>query len=250
MYLRQKPQIIRVHGSGIFCNTINNSILLILLCISCNSGTVTVASSLDRETRESYSLNITARDDGSPQLSSTTIMTITVGDANDNKPVFPKSRYSLSIRENNSPNAVVGIVGPATDKDKGLNAEIVYSIKSGNSGGRFDFQASGELIAKNELDRELISSYSLVIQAQDKGTPAQRTEVPVNVIVLDENDNSPVFSQRSYKCQIPENSAPNSPVCFVQATDEDAGVNGTITYELVIQNAAFTVDQVRNTICK
>ena len=217
---------------------------MILLCISCNSGTVTVASSLDRETRESYSLNITARDDGSPQLSSTTIMTITVGDANDNKPVFPNSRYSLSIRENNSPNAVVGIVGPATDKDKGLNAEIVYSIVSGNSGRKFDLETTGELIAKEVLDREQISSYNLVIQARDKGSPALYARVPVNVIVLDENDNSPVFSKQSYKCQISENSAPNSPVCFVLASDKDVGRNGTVTYELVAPSASFSVDQV------
>ena len=207
-------------------------------------GAVTVSSRLDRETTESYSLTIKATDGGSPSLSSTTKMDITVTDINDNKPLFGKSSYSFRIAEGNALNAEVGSLGPATDKDKGPNAEIVYTIVSGNIGGAFEFQSTGKLIAKVELDREKIASYVLVIEARDKGTSPLFTRVPVEVIVQDINDNTPKFSKDPYNCDISENSAENTPVCFVQASDPDAGNNGAVSYELVTASNEFSVNQV------
>jgi hypothetical protein len=48
---------------------------------------------LDRETRASYRLEVTAKDGGSPSLSSRCNLTIQVLDENDNDPVFPQPRY-------------------------------------------------------------------------------------------------------------------------------------------------------------
>ena len=199
---------------------------------------------MDRETTESYSLTIKATDGGSPSLSSTTKMNITVTDINDNKPLFGQSSYSFTVAEGNALNDEVGSLGPATDKDKGLNAQIVYKIVSGNAGGAFEFQSTGKLIAKVQLDRENIPAYDLVIEAKDKGVSPLYTRVPVKVVVVDRNDNTPDFSQKPYNCQISENSAANSFVCSVHASDGDEGVNGTVTYELVAQSSIFDIDQV------
>jgi hypothetical protein len=205
---------------------------------------VTVASSLDRETRDKYILTIKAQDDVQPPRSSTAEFTITITDINDNKPTFGQNSYSFNIAENNQLNAAVGNVGVATDLDDGLNAEIVYSIVSGNKNTAFEFQANGQLIAKKKLDRETTASYSLVIQAKDKGTPSLFTRVPVQVAVLDKNDNTPQFTQDAYSCSIDENSASNSRVCFVRATDADIGKNGEVVYELVSPSNEFSVSSV------
>ena len=208
------------------------------------AGKVTVSSGLDRETTETYTLTIKATDNGSPSLSATTTMNVTVTDINDNKPQFGKSSYSFAITENNNLDAEVGVLGPASDRDKGINAEIVYTIVSGNSGGTFAFKATGELVAKVVLDRETTDSYDLEIEARDKGTPSLSTKVPVHVDVLDQNDVTPAFTQNPYNCQITENSAGNSFVCLVQASDNDKGLNGSVMYELVTQSSTFSVHQV------
>ena len=208
------------------------------------TGRVTIVSSLDRETRQKYTLTIRAQDDGQPAKSSTATLTITVTDINDNKPTFGRDSYSFKIAENNAKNALVGKLGQATDEDAGDNAKIVYSIVNGNVNTAFEFQANGDLIAKKRLDRELIASYSLVIEAKDQGNPSLSTTVPVKVVVDDQNDNAPKFTEKAYSCSIDENSASNSRVCFVRATDADIGKNGEVVYELVSSSEEFSVSQV------
>lgn len=46
-------------------------------------------------------------------------------------------------------------------------------------------------------DREEISTYDLTLTATDRGTPGrQSSSVTLRVIVIDANDNSPVFSDK------------------------------------------------------
>lgn len=135
-------------------------------------------------------------------------------------------------------------MGEATDQDSGRNAEIVYSIINGNINNALEFLANGNLIAKRTLDREGIASYSLVVEARDKGSPALYTRVPVDVVVQDLNDNSPQFTKAWYSCSIDENSASNSRVCFVRANDADVGNNGRVVYELVSASDFFSVSRV------
>lgn len=203
-----------------------------------------VMSSLDRETEDNYTLTIKAQDDGQPSKSSTAQFTITVTDVNDNKPKFGKSSYSFTIAEDNNVDDLVGKLGPATDLDTGVNAEIEYSIVSGNVETAFAFKNNGDLVAKKKLDRETRDSYSLVIEAKDEGQPSLFTRVPVSVIVEDRNDNSPSFEKSPYVCSIDENSAKNSGVCFVRATDKDIGNNGKVVYELVSSSNEFSVSRV------
>ena len=205
---------------------------------------MTVASRLDREKQDKYILTIRAQDDGQTPKSATAQFTITVTDINDNKPTFSKSSYSFNIAENNLRNAVVGNLGVATDSDDGINAKIDYSIVSGNVNTAFEFQANGNLIAKVALDRETIPTYSLVIEARDRGTPSLFTRVPVKVMVGDKNDNTPKFTKNAYSCTIAENSAKISRVCFVRATDKDIGNNGKVVYKLVSSSPQFSVSLV------
>lgn len=47
------------------------------------------------------------------------------------------------------------------------------------------------------LDRERQSSYQLLVQVQDSGSPPRSTTGTVHIAVLDLNDNSPTFLQTS-----------------------------------------------------
>ena len=189
-----------------------------------------------------------ARDEGSSPRSSEVKFSVTVTDINDNKPRFNNSFYSFTINENNAENKKVGTLGRAEDLDIGKNAEIVYSIVSGDD-KTFEFRDTGELYARKVLDREDTASYSLEIEARDKGTPSLVTIVRVEVTVLDENDNDPKFTKPSYSCSIDENSASVTGVCFVRATDKDIGNNGKVVYELASSSDEFSVSKVRFIIC-
>lgn len=82
------------------------------------------------------------------------------------------------------------------------------------------------------LDRENQSTYQLVIEVKDGGQPALIGRLNVTVNVLDVNDNDPVFTRKSYECQIKEDTAKGALLLKVQATDVDLDSNGQITYSI------------------
>lgn len=85
------------------------------------------ARPLDRETQPRYQLVITAQDRGSPPLSGSCNITVTVEDQNDNDPRFSKLRYTATILEDVEVGTPVLTV-KASDADLGINAKLVYSL--------------------------------------------------------------------------------------------------------------------------
>lgn len=75
---------------------------------------------------------------------------ITIGDTNDNSPVFNQSKYMLYISENiGHDTAVFNIT--ATDADKGQNAFIEYSIIGGNNAGQFSMASKVRLTTDDNV---------------------------------------------------------------------------------------------------
>jgi hypothetical protein len=68
-------------------------------------------------------LVVVASDNGNPRLSSSATVRITVQDINDNEPVFEKTFYNVSLKENESDNlCFLKVV--ATDPDCGINSQV------------------------------------------------------------------------------------------------------------------------------
>lgn len=104
--------------------------------IAPDSGIVTLAKPLDRETRATYNLTVQAMDQGTPQLFQTAALTVLVLDINDNPPEFASKYYYAIVPEINAVGTeVVRVL--ATSKDTGVNAEITYSIVGGNEHKKF-----------------------------------------------------------------------------------------------------------------
>lgn len=99
-----------------------------------NSGFLYLKETLDREAIDSYSLTVSASDNGSPPLSSTTLVQVQVLDANDNDPEFLEETFSFTVQENVEQGQHVGTVS-AIDRDLGNNASLRYSLL--NSNGSF-----------------------------------------------------------------------------------------------------------------
>ncbi|XP_031558160.1 protocadherin Fat 4-like [Actinia tenebrosa] len=205
------------------------------------TGKLRTAKTLDKETEPIYILKIRAYDLGVPRKESVTTVTIVLRDINDNEPVFTKSTYVTDVSENKVDSSLLTVI--AEDHDDGKDGEVTYSIISGSSGGVFVIDSrTGTIALTTALDREKKQRYVLVVEARDGGVPQRSTTSTVVVNVADENDNSPVFQQKTYNAKVKEGEASGSFVIQVTAVDSDAGNNGNIMYSLVNNFGRFRID--------
>lgn len=188
------------------------------------------ATLLDREKIAFHNISVTARDGGNPSLSSSVYVLVSVLDVNDEVPTFSKLRYTASVNEHaQNGTSVFRVV--AYDSDIGSNADISYSVLSGNGLHWFNIEStSGLITTAKSLDRELVPQFSLTVLAQDHGVPPLNSTCVVLVTVDDVNDNVPRFNQSDFNATLPENMEPGATVITLQATDEDVGANGNVTY--------------------
>ncbi|OWK50438.1 Cadherin EGF LAG seven-pass G-type receptor 2 [Lonchura striata] len=205
--------------------------------IAADTGAVTTQMELDYEDQVSYTLAITARDNGIPQKSDTTYLEILVSDVNDNAPQFLRHSYQGSIYED-VPTFTSVLQVSATDRDSGLNGRVFYTFQGGDDGdGDFIIEStSGIVRTLRRLDRENVPLYCLRAFAMDKGIPARRTPVEIQVTVLDVNDNPPVFERDEFDIFVEENSPIGLVVARITATDPDEGTNAQIMYQIVEGN--------------
>ncbi len=214
--------------------------------IDAESGIITVAKSLDRESLATHNLTITAVDLGTPAMTSEVVVTVNVLDVNDNPPQFSRKLYSASAAES-SPVGFEVLRVFATSLDIGINAEIKFSIVGGNEHRHFSIDPQSGVISLTEpLDYERAKEFYLTIQALDGGVPPLSNHAAVNITVTDSNDNVPIFTQASYSAAIREDAAIGEPVLRVNAVDLDSGDNGRITYTLLNgdRHTQFRIDSV------
>ena len=80
------------------------------------------------------------------------------------------------------------------------------------------------------FDYEEETSYSLVVRARNTVPPLSPVLADVVVTIRDTNDNPPVFSMPlGYSITVPEAAVVGRPIGTVVATDEDGGINGTVS---------------------
>lgn len=182
------------------------------------------------------------------RFTSTAQVSIILLDVNDNPPTFlsPKLTY---IPENTPIDTVV-FKAQATDPDSGPNSYIEYTLLN-PLGNKFSIGTiDGEVRLTGELDREEVSNYTLMVVATDKGQPSLSSSTEVVVMVLDINDNNPIFAQALYKVEINENTLTGTDIIQVCATDGDEGTNGQVRYGIVDgdANQEFRIDSVTGAI--
>uniref|UniRef100_A0A672FMV1 Si:ch73-379j16.2 n=1 Tax=Salarias fasciatus TaxID=181472 RepID=A0A672FMV1_SALFA len=193
---------------------------------------------LDREQKDKHTLLVTAVDGGKPQRSGTLNVSIIVLDSNDNRPIFSQEIYQISIKENIHVGTSVFRMN-ATDLDEDTNGKVEYSLGKTLRQKVYNMfeidKLSGDIIIRGEVDYEENDQFELDVEASDRGTPPLTGECTLNVsiIVLDSNDNRPIFSQEMYQIEIQENVSIGTSLFKINATDPDEGTNGEIEYSLV-----------------
>ncbi|XP_072347528.1 cadherin-23 isoform X2 [Scyliorhinus torazame] len=208
---------------------------------------------LDREGVAFYNLTIMGKDRGTPALSSMVLVGVRVLDINDNDPVLQNMPRNCTISENTAVSTSIARV-LATDIDSGRNALLTFSITTGNTKNAFFInKTTGVVYVNRPLDREESAEYRLTITVKDNPENphhARRDSDLLTVSISDENDNRPMFTQRSYRAEIPENPEPGTPITVkngpILAFDNDVGANAVVHYRLQgNRTELFTVD--RNT---
>ncbi|XP_041440840.1 protocadherin gamma subfamily A, 3 L homeolog isoform X28 [Xenopus laevis] len=158
---------------------------------------------------------------------------VEIKDVNDNLPSFSKKSFDIGISESALPGDRFTL-GHAQDPDLGTNSvqhyELIaneyFSLSEKNSVDG----SEPELVLERPLDREKQSSIELSITASDGGRPMRTGTALIKIVVLDVNDNYPVFSQETYQIHLRENIPDNFIILQLNATDGDEGSNAQITY--------------------
>ena len=244
-----------------------------------SSGQLKTAAALDYESKNTYSVTITATD--AKGLKANIAVTISVTDVNEpvtpppiqpppiqpnNPPVFTDGTSTTrSVAENTPANTNIGSAVTATDADTDT---LTYTL-SGTNAASFSIDSrTGQLKTAASLDYETKNTYSVTITATDqKGLKAniavtiQVTDVnetvtpppnqpppnqpPPNQPPPNQPNNPPVFTDgTSTTRRVAENTPANTNFgSAVTATDPDGD---TLTYTLSGTNAAsFSIDSSR-----
>lgn len=214
--------------------------------ISCKTNT------LDRETKGQYIVVVKAQDmrgmaSGS---TSTTSVTITITDINDNIASFTRKTYELHVREDHKLNEKIGTL-ELEDRDQIQNKEPIFVIPSENS-KVFNIELSpnkdGNLMLKQALDYETTPSYSFIIQVKENlrnlRFPADNvnsavTSAQVIIKVLDV-DEAPVFSQPIYTFTVVEERVVTN-IGAVTARDPDKA-NKSIRYSILDKDCPISIN--------
>lgn len=237
-------------STGFFISESRDSYVFNDLEIDADTGIISTAVVLDRESRDRYEF-VAATLTGEMIR-----VKIEVKDVNDHSPVFPSDEVDLEVSELSPTGSRFKLEG-AKDADEGEFGTQGYRITESQMGDLFhleyrDGSESLDLVLTSKLDRETQDFYSFTIEAFDGGIPASMGALKVNIHILDENDNPPVFNQTEYHASLPEDAPVTSAVCQVHATDLDLGDNGRITYEINRRqsdpNEVFSINQTSGVV--
>ncbi|MBN1373577.1 MAG: cadherin repeat domain-containing protein, partial [Anaerolineaceae bacterium] len=190
------------------------------------------SAALDFETNPTFTLTVTATDNGSPNMTGSATVTINLTGVNE-APVVSDATFTLA--ENSPVTTVVGTV-TATDPE---NPALTWSITGGNGLGAFAINAtSGQITVASStpLDLETNPTFSLTVQAADPGGLTGSGTVTINLTNANE---PPVVVDNAF--DLPENSPATTPVGTVTATDPD---HTSFTWTITGGNTgnAFTIN--------
>ncbi|XP_054726430.1 cadherin-23 [Anastrepha obliqua] len=212
--------------------------------IDADTGVLSVADRLDRETKDFYMLVIEAWDNyqfgflaGESRNAFKQIF-ITILDENDNAPeVFLPSSCVLITEYHDMNEKIATIHGKDADDSDSPNGRLEFQITKGNKYDLFELRQIDEWTANiyaHTLLRNKFGNYTLTIATRDLGVPSNIVTNTLDICISDFNDHPPVFVTPLHNTtlRIPENTTVGTQLLQVVATDEDIGMNALVHYRL------------------
>ncbi|XP_017345168.3 protocadherin alpha-8 isoform X3 [Ictalurus punctatus] len=205
-----------------------------------NYYSVVLNGQLDRENISQYNITIIATDEGTPPLSSVSVIHVQVSDVNDNAPSFSETKINVYVKENVPPGTLLYSLS-AIDRDSNENAEVSYSVLENKSAGVSAININsltGQLYSLQSFNYEEIKIFSFQVQAVDSGVPPLNSTATIDVFILDDNDNNPVIlppysEPGSVNTEnIPYSAEAGYFVAKIRAVDADSGYNALLSYHI------------------
>lgn len=204
---------------------------LTLFRIDSISGNVIVTQKLDFEKTSKHILIAFVKDQGTPGKRNYAKLIVNVHDHNDHPPEFTAKIIQSKVPES----AAIGskiVQVMAIDRDSGKNAEIRYSIISGNVGSMFEIDSTfGIIYLTATLDINKMQEYMLQVKAVDLGKPPLSSQVPVHIIVTMSDNDPPKFFTDMISLEMFENLNVGS---FV--TQVDARSSSSVFFNIISGN--------------
>ncbi|KAK3606482.1 hypothetical protein CHS0354_041433 [Potamilus streckersoni] len=203
-------------------------------------------ASLDRETKDFYTITVKATDNGNPiQLSSTAVVNITLDDINDHNPFF-NTTYNVTMSEHAQVQSEIVRIR-AYDLDIGINAAITYSVpEEFRTHFKMDTDSAtneGVLTVFKQVDFDGgETNFTLVAYAADNGpnlnTASKKftASTTIYITVTDYNDEKPVFEKGDKLVNIAENEPVGTSLTSFTANDRDTGINGLFDYFISLKS--------------
>ncbi|MFZ9520009.1 MAG: cadherin domain-containing protein [Silvanigrellaceae bacterium] len=191
-------------------------------------NTLSTASSFNYESKSSYSISITTRDQGNLQFTKTFIISIT----NVNEAPTNITLSTSSITENNAVNAAVATIS-TTDPD--ASSTFTYAV-SGTDASSFTISGNS-LLAAVSFNFEAKSTYNITLTTTDQGTLQFSKGFTITVVNANDAPTSIALSAAS----ISENNALNAFVGTISGVDPDAVDTMTFSISGGTDAASFNV---------
>ncbi|XP_034546146.1 protocadherin gamma-C5-like [Notolabrus celidotus] len=196
--------------------------------INSDNGSIYSMHSFDYEKLKVFQIQVQAKDQGSPSLSSNATVHVFILDQNDNAPavIYPSSAAMGSLSHQRMPRSAKAghLVTKVTavDADSGHNAWISYKVAEATDASLFTVNLyTGEVRTKRAVYEHDDSSQRLLIEIKDNGEPVQSTTVTVSIL-MEDGLHEPILDLR-------------------QKVSEPSKKNGRIALYLILSLASVSV---------
>ncbi|XP_061135183.1 protocadherin beta-16-like isoform X20 [Syngnathus typhle] len=170
---------------------INGVAVSSFVSVNSENGVIHAVRSFDYEQIKFFDFNVTARDSGSPPLSSVAAVRILIQDQNDNAPqvLYPVQTGGSLLAEMVPRSADVGYLVTkvvAVDVDSGQNAWLSYQVHKATDRALFEVGLhNGEIRTVRQVTDKDAVKQRLTVVVEDNGQPSRSATVIVNVAVAD-----------------------------------------------------------------
>ncbi|XP_061092832.1 protocadherin gamma-C5-like [Conger conger] len=194
--------------------------------INSDNGSIYSMHSFDYEKLKVFQVQVQAKDQGSPSLSSNATVHVFILDQNDNTPtvIYPSVIMGSVSHQKLPRSAKAGHLVTkvtAVDADSGHNAWISYRVVEATDASLFGVNLyTGEVRTKRAVSEQDDASQRLLIEIKDNGEPVQSTTVTVGIL-LEDGVHEPISDLR-------------------QKTQEPSKKNNKITFYLIISLASIS----------
>uniref|UniRef100_A0A8D8JF25 Cadherin-87A n=1 Tax=Culex pipiens TaxID=7175 RepID=A0A8D8JF25_CULPI len=229
------------------------------------TGVVTIARKLDYDRRNTYQMEIVASDMGTPSLSGTTTLTVSVINSNDKAPYFTPTTQRAEISEDAPVGTLVHTL-VALDPDVASSESLDYAatepITAVDKNGKevtdsedfkdmFTIDRTGKVFVNRILQRDDFAVIRITVLVTDTTAPSvQQGEGLLIITIIDVNEEPPLFAppwtpaEPRYRFQEMEEEPIGTILATLQATDADS----TVAEYRMTDNSYFEINNTTGVV--